>query len=479
MEKSTFGVIVGTRGFFNPKLANEGRKQFLKKLEDQGYSYVIIEEEDVPYGCIETESDAEKCAEIFKKNAEIIDGIIITLPNFGDEIGAVESIRLSKLNVPILVHAFDDELDRMDLAHRRDAFCGKLSVCNNLYQCGMKFTDTTYHTTSLDSQDFLDDLARFDQICRIYGGIKGAKIAQIGTRPTAFRTVRFSEKLFERFGITVVSAELSELFARANSIQDLDAIEKMKMRIKEYGAIDCTGFVCDEASGIDKSARFTIAVEQWMRENHCVAGTIQCWNAIEKNYHCAPCLTMSMLGETGIPFACETDVQGAIAMYALYLADGAPSAYLDWNNSFGSEKDMCINFHCSNYPKSFFDTVPVINCLDILGNSLGHDNCFGALKAQVKSGDFTFANIETDDYNGKIKMYVGEGQFTDDVVHTVGSPAVCKIEHLQDLMHFMCKNGYHHHVAMNRGHHADAIQEVFENYFGWSVYRHNEENKVY
>ena len=472
MGKSVFGIIVGTRGFFNPKLAFEGRRQIMNRLDELGFSYVILSEGDTPYGCVETLEHAKKCAGLFRQNAGKINGIIISLPNFGDEIGATESVKLSGLNVPLLVHAFDDELGCMDLAHRRDAFCGKLSVCNNLYQYGIPFTDTAFHTSSVDSKTFECDINRFDRICRVFNGIKGCRVSQLGVRPGAFKTVRYSEKLLERNGITVVPADMSELFALAESITDEKLISNTIAEIKEYGRVDCTGFDCDVPRSLEKTARFTIAVSQWMKENECVAGCIQCWDSIEKNYNCAACLTMSMLGEKGIPFACETDVQGAIAMYALYLASDNPPGYLDWNNSYGEDRNMCINFHCSNYPKSFFGTEPTISCLDILGASLGYHNCFGALKAQVRGGNFTYSNIKTNDFKGEIEMYTGEGVFVDEPVNTVGSPAVCKIPDLQSLMKYLCKNGFSHHVAMNRGNHADVIEEVFGNYFGWKVYKH-------
>lgn len=472
MKRSTFGVIVGTRGFFNPVLAKEGRESVLERLKENGFSYVALTESDTRNGCVETREDAQKCAELFRKNANKIDGIIITLPNFGDEIAATESVRFSTLNVPVLVHAFDDEMDHMDRLHRRDAFCGKISVCSNLNQYGIKFTNTTYHTTSVNSQVFLEDLIRFDKICRVYKGLKGARIAQIGTRPGAFKTVRYSEKLFERSGITIVPVDFSEILFSAEKIADKERIARCLKEISTYARPVDEGYHCDINYGLTQSAKLTLAVEDWMQENQCIAGTIQCWDSVEKNLHCAPCLTMSLLGEKGIPFACETDVCGAVSMYALDLANESPAGYLDWNNSCGNDRNKCICFHCSNYPKSFFGVQPSIGCLDILGDSLGYEKCFGALKGQVRAGEFTFANIETNDFEGSIDMYTGEGEFLDESIQTVGSPAVCKINNLQMLLNRLCKKGFHHHIAMSRGKSADILEEVFGNYFGWNVYRH-------
>lgn len=473
LKKSTFGVIVGTRGFFSGDLAKDGRNSVLDKITENGFSYVALTEADTKSGgCVETREDARKCAELFRRNADKIDGIIISLPNFGDEVAATESVRFSTLDVPVLVHAFDDELDHMDLAHRRDAFCGKLSVCNNLRQYGIKFSDTTYHTTSVNSRVFVDDLVRFDQTCRVYRGLKGARIAQIGTRPGAFKTVRYSEKLFERSGITIVPVDFSEIIFHAEKITDQKRIDRCLEEINAYAKPVDEGFHCDVSAGLRQSAKLTLAIEDWMHANECVAGAIQCWDSLELNYHCAPCLTMSMLGERGIPFSCEADVSGAVAMYALDLANGSPAGYLDWNNSYGEDRNKCICFHCSNFPKSFFGMQPDIGCLDVLGGSLGHENCFGTLKGQVQAGGFTFANIETNDFDGTVDMYTGEGEFLNEPVHTVGSPAVCKIDNLQVLLKHLRDNGFHHHIAMSRGQSADVLAEVFGDYFGWNVYRH-------
>jgi L-fucose isomerase-like protein len=469
MKKSTFGILVTTRGFFNPKLAEQGRKDLLEKLTDMGYDYVVLSESDTRYGVVETLDDAKKCAKLFSENSEKIDGIIVSLPNFGDEVGTVTALDLARLNVPILVQACDDNLDEMDVAHRRDSFCGKLSVCNNLYQYKIKFTDTSLHTCNIKSEEFSKDIEFFDKVCRVVSGLKNARIAQIGTRPAAFKTVRYSEKLLEDSGITVVPVDLSEIIFKASAMETTEEVLNKVAEIKAYGNIPCS--IPEE--NVVKSAKMAITVEKWVKENECVAGAMQCWSSIQENYGCAACLPMSMLGEVGIPMACETDITGALTMYALQLASGEPSGYLDWNNNYKEARDKCIAIHCSNYPKSFMGNKFEISNLDILGNSLGEDKCFGAIKAQVAPGPMTFSKISTDDKNGMIKVYVGEGEFTNDPIETIGGPAVCQVNNLQSLMKYMCENGFEHHVAMNRTHTARILEEALGKYLGWDIYRHN------
>lgn len=468
MRTTTFGVLVTTRGFFNPVLAQEGRRELLAKLDELGYEYVVLPEDATPTGAVQSVEDAVKCARLFRDRSEDIDGIIVCVPNFGDEGAVVTALDKADLRVPVLIHACDDDLDQLMLERRRDSFCGKLSICNNLRQYGIAFTNTTYHTCAIDSEAFSEDIRRFDKVCRVVRGLTSARIGQIGTRPAAFQTVRYSEKLLQEVGITVVPVDLSVIIAAAHKMAGAKEVDGRIAEIKAYGRL--TDEATDDA--LRRSAQLSLAIERWMTDNGCVAGAVQCWDSIQANYGCATCLPMSMLSEKGVPMACEVDIMGAVSMYALYLASGEPAAYLDWNNNYGDERDTCICTHCSAYPKSFFAAEFELSPLDILGASLGRENCFAGCKGYVAPGPMTFAKVSTDDSNGVIRAYVGEGQFTDDPVSTPGGVAVCKIERLQEFLDFLCRQGFEHHVAMSRSMSAGVLEEAFETYLGFDVYRH-------
>ncbi len=468
-KKITFGLIVGTRGFFNSALAVEGKKDLIKLIEKLGFGYVILPEDATPTGALETLEDAKKCAKLFNEHRDEIDGIIVSLPNFSDELGIVNAINSAKLDVPVLVQACDDDNNKISISERRDAFCGKLSVCNNFYQYGIPFTDTTLHTCKIDSEVFEKDVVRFASVCRVVKGLSNARIGAIGARPAAFQTMRASEKLLQASGITVVPVDMSEILSAAEKVSDDDPelIKKLD-EIHEYGNISKSA----HKESILKQAKFGIASEKWIHKNDIDASAFQCWTSIQENYGCATCLTMSMLGEDLMPSACEVDIAGAVSMYALTLASGNPAAILDWNNNYGEERNKCSGIHCSNYPKSFINNEIEIASLDVLGASLGEENCFGAVKGKVAAGDFTYFRISTDDVNGKIKAYLGEGKFTDDPYPMDGGVAVCDVNDLQGLMKYLCKNGFEHHVAMARDYVAGIIREATENYLGWDIYEH-------
>ena len=468
-QKTTFGIIVGTRNIFNARLAQEAREVVLKKMEQWGFDTVILPTDETPTGNIETYQDAKKCAALFSQNRDKIDGVIVVLPNFGDELGIVNTLSLAKLNVPVLVQACDDDNDKVDVKSRRDAFCGKLSVCNNLYQYGIPFTDTATHTYSLESSAFELDVKKFAGVCKVVKGIRGARIGQIGTRPQAFQTMRDSEKILQAHDMTVIPVDLSEIFAAALKLDDNAQVLKQKLEeIQAY--VTFAKNVTPEK--VKKQAKFGIAVEDWMSENEIDAAGIQCWESLELNYGCAACLTMSMLGEKLIPCACEADLTGVVSMYALMLASGTPSALLDWNNNFGDDRDMCVCTHCSNYPQGFFQSDIEIGSLDVLGTVLGQEDTFGAVKGKVAPGPLTYFRISTDDPRGCIKSYLGEGDITKDPYGMDGGIAVTRIANLQNLMKYLCKNGFEHHVAMGRGHVADIIEEAVDTYLGWELYRH-------
>jgi L-fucose isomerase-like protein len=468
-EKSKFGVIVGTRGFFNPALAGEGRDRLLAKLDAMGHGYVILPRDATPTGAVESLEDARRCARLFEERRDEIGGIIVSLPNFGDELGIVNALELARLDVPVLVQATDDEIDKVDVARRRDAFCGKLSVCNNLYQYGIPFTDTTYHSCAIDSDEFTADIEFFARVCRVVNGLTGARIGAVGARPGAFPTMRISEKLLQDSGITVVTVDLSEIIFAAQALADDAGEVRAKVaEIRDYGPIPDS--ISDDK--ILKQARLSLALENWIEENDVRAAGVQCWTSVQEHYGCAACLSMSMLSEKLIPCCCEVDVAGAISMYALVLASGNPAALLDWNNNYGTDRDMCVNTHCSSYPRGFFQSEIEISNLDVLGESLGEDICFGAVKGRVAAGPMTFFRLSTDDTAGRVKAYVGEGEFTDDPFGMAGGIAVCRVPGLQRLLKFMCRNGFEHHVAMVRSRCADAVREAVTTYFDWDLEVH-------
>ena len=422
-RKMTFGIIVGNRGFFPHHLAKTGREEIIAVLEAAGATPIVLGPEESHHGSVETYTEAERCAALFKKQAEEIDGIIITLPNFGEERGIVDAIRLSGLKVPVLVQATPDRADTMPIEW-------------------------------------------FSQVCRIVKGLKNLRIGAIGARPTAFNTVRYSERIFETSGITIETIDLSEIFGRINRMNDTDDAAQAKLAaIKKY--VTTTG-IPDAA--LLKMAKLGAVIDGWMKQSHINISAVQCWTSMEEFFGVVPCTIMSMMSNELIPSACEVDVPGVLSMYMMALASGTPSALLDWNNNYGTDPNKCVCFHCSNLPKHFFNEVHM-DYQAIIAGTVGRENTFGTCVGRVKAGTMSFARFSTDDRRGVVRGYTGAGRFTDDPLETFGGAGVAEIPQLQKLLKYICREGFEHHVAANFSDVSKAVHESAR-YLGWESHYH-------
>ena len=467
MYKTMLGVIVGNRGFFPDHLCESGRAEVLRVLAKEGIEAVILSPGHTPFGSVETLQDAEKCAALFKQHRDTIDGVLVSLPNFGDERGVANALRMSGLDVPVLVQAFPDQVGKMTVADRRDSFCGKMSVCNNLKQYGIPFSLTTLHTVSPDSESFRQDLRQFVGTCRVVRGLRGARVGMMGARPAAFVTVRYSEKLLEKAGISVEVLDLSEAFGRANRLQDDAPDVRQKLdQIKAYVSTEAI-----PAESLIKMAKFALVMQRWIEENELVATAVQCWTSMEEFFGVVPCTVMSMLSNALMPSACEADITGAIGMVAMVLASGRPSALVDWNNNYGEDSDKGVVFHCSNLPQAVFADM-TMDYQQIIAGDVGIENTYGTVVGRIKSGPFTYCRVSTDDERGVIRVYLGEGELTDDPLRTFGGYGVVHIPDFQGLLHHVCQNGFEHHIAINLSQSAAAVDEALSKYLGWEVYHH-------
>jgi L-fucose isomerase-like protein len=477
-RRTKLGLIVGNRGFFPDHLAASGREEMIRVLEEANVEVIaptpkgshtdptLIANES-KFGAVETFEEAKGCAELFKRHRDTIDGVIVSLPNFGDERAIADTLRLSGLNVPVLVQATPDDPRRMTITDRRDSFCGKMSACNNLMQYGIPYSLTTLHTEAPTSEEFKKDLAWFIAVCHVVRGMRQLRVGAIGARPAAFNTVRYSEKLLEANGISVITLDLSEVLGRISRMSDQDDAAKSKLEdIKKYvSTLDVP------AESLMKMAKLGAVIDGWMREQEVTISAVQCWTSLEENFGVVPCTVMSMMSENLMSSACETDIVGVLSMHALRLASGTPSALLDWNNNYGDDPNKAVCFHCSNLPKHFFADVKM-EFQEIIAGTVGKFNTFGTLYGRVKAAPMSYARFSTRDREGKIRGYVGDGRFTEDSLQTFGGAGVVEIPRMQDLLRYICEQGFEHHTAANLAHTSHVLHEAATKYLGWNIYRH-------
>ncbi len=461
MGAMTFAVCFGNRGFFPETLIASARQEMRKALEAQGHTALMMDADATRFGAVETPDEGQRFAQFLKDNRDGVDGVILCLPNFGDETGAVAALR--DAGVPILIQAYPDELDKMGFAHRRDAFCGKLSVMDVLRQYGVPFTTNKPHTVHPLSTLFGSQLSSFAATCRVVKGMRRMNVGAIGARTTAFKTIRFDELALQRRGVSVETFDLSELFRRTRSIKaGTEAFAAKTGRLAQY-----TNWKGVPDESFSNLAKLSMAIDDMLREYSLDAVALRCWIEIEKEFGVSPCVLLSELNDRGIPAACEMDVCNAVAMKALNLASTTAPACLDWNNNYGDDADKCILFHCGPVPQSMMTAKGDVIDHPMFAKALGAGCGFGCNVGRIAPRPMTFASMKTE--NGDTSFFLGEGEFTSDPIPEdfFGCAGVARINGLQEILELVGQQGYRHHVSVTNGHSALAVREALTRYLGY------------
>ncbi len=461
-KKLTFALYFGNRGFFPESLIGTARDEISRKIEEMGYGYIMLDAGATRYGAVETAREGEVYAKFLAENRGKYDGVILSLPNFGDETGAISALR--DCGVPIFIQAYPDDMDKMDNARRRDAFCGKFSVMDVFWQYGLKFTNMSPHVVSPKSPDFEKNIREFAAVCRIVKKMRRFNMGAIGARTTAFKTVRFDEIALQRHGITVETVDLSEAIARVKGIDENSSAFKER---KDY-LLNYADFSKEPGESFINHVKLSLVLDSFIEEFDLDALSIRCWIELEKILKVAPCVLLSDLNNRGISAACELDVCNGVMMTALSAAQDAPATCLDWNNNYGDEPDKCILFHCGPVAASMMTGKGEVQEHFMFAKTFGAGCGWGPCVGRIKPGDMTFASCKTE--GGKIEVFVGEGQITSDKIppEFFGCAGVAKIDNLQKKLKVIGDNGFRHHVSMTFGKHESAIREALGNYLGYS-----------
>ncbi len=461
--KTTFALLFGNRGFFPASLQHSARAEVTATLSALGHDALLLPEDLTNHGAVETPADGEKYAAFLRENADRVGGVILCLPNFGDETGAVSALK--DCGVPILVQAYPDELDKMAPELRRDAFCGKFSVMDVFTQYGLQFTALPPHTVHPESDLFAANVDYFDRLCRVVGGMSDMTVGAIGARTTAFKTVRIDELALQRHGITMETVDLATVFYR---MAQLDAAARAVQDKAEALRV----YTCwDKVPGpvFDRLVRLSVVVDELIDELGLNALAIRCWLEMQEQLGMSPCVLLSELNDRGITTACEVDIGNAVTMFGLSLASGKPAICLDWNNNYGDDMDKCILFHCGSVAQSLMTAKGTVSDHAILANAVGEGCSYGCNEGRIAPTPFTYGSMLTED--GELCYYLGEGEITEDSIPDdfFGCAGVAAIDNLQEKLQTIGYLGHRHHTSITPGRVAAPVLEAWEKYLGYDV----------
>lgn len=457
-----FALYFGNRGFMPAELIASARADMVKAVKDAGYDYLIMDENATRYGAVETRDEGRLYHDWLKSHEGEYDGVILCMPIFIDENGAVNA--LQDAGVPILMQAYPDEIGKMDFAHRRDAYCGKFSVTDVFYQYKIPFTVMKPHVVHPLSKEFAENLKDFAAICRVVKGMKRFNLGCIGARTTAFKTVRFDELTLQRYGINVESFDLSELIYKVNGKKDDDkAVSEKIKRLEEY-----TDFTKVPEKQKTTLAKISVVIDEYIKEYRLDALTLRCWNEMETVLRVCPCVLISELNDRGIPCSCEIDLTSAITMRALSLASEKPAACLDWNNNYGDDENKVILFHCGPVAQSLMAGKGEVTAHKMFEKT-DKGSGWGTNEGRIAAFDMTFSNGFTE--NGKFKVYASEAKFTGEPIEDgyFGCGGVAEIPDLQNKLLRLAKGGFKHHTTVGTGHFKYVLEEAFKTYLNYEV----------
>ncbi len=463
ISKTKFALFVGTRTFFPPKYIEQARTEIPGVLKDLGNDFLEFPSDMTATGGIETTADGEKYARWLEDHRGEFGGVILSQPNFADERGVVAALK--NAGVPIYIQTYPDKLDAMGPADRRDGFCGRISITDNLWKYKIPFTILPPHTLEVTDPRFREQIRFFDSVCRVANGLNGLRVGAIGARTTAFKTVRIDEDALEAHGISMETYDLLQVYMKMEEIKETDPEYRDKIAdLEQYS-------IWSDASkkAMPTIAKLGVIIDRIIEEDGLQAIALRCWDEMQQYLHISPCVLMSQFNERGIPAACEVDVGNAVAMYALMQASGEPVACLDWNNNYGDDEDKCILFHCGPVPQQMMLEKGWIDDHQIIKNAVGPGKGYGCNQGRIKPGDLTFASMRTAE--GKPEFYVGEGEFTTDPIPDIffGAAGVAEIPDLQDVLLYVCENGHRHHTSVTTGHVAEAVYEGITKYSNMNV----------
>ncbi len=386
---------------YTGKLAEKTRDRCMKVFDEvPGLEIVVPSKELTDQGCVGTVEEGMATADLFLK--ENVQGIIIGNMNFGLEIalGAL----LSKLpkDMPVLHFATRSGPFSSQGNRSTDTWCGQFMTCSALRRRGFKFEHII--TCEPEESRFAEKVETFTRACNAVSHFKGARVLQVGTRPTKFESQFFSEEdMMRNFSQVLVPVDLATAYEYMDAIS---ADDPDVLRIAEEIRWGADLITLETPNSITNQARFEKTLITLAEEHHCRIIASSCWESLQHRYSIAACSTFSRLNSQGYSVGCEVDVMGAVTMSIMnHCALGTiPADFIDWTDLHPTEENVWLAWHCGNAACELCagDCQKHLTMNERLG--LWSPTCYGSMEFRMKNGPVTCARLV--EYDGKYSMFL-------------------------------------------------------------------------
>ena len=348
------GILPLARPNFDVPFAEEVAAKAFASLDASGHAIVG------PRGLLFDAAAAEAAMQDLKDKA--LDLVLLLQVTFTD--ASMTAKIAASLDEPMAIWAFPEP--RTGGRLRLNSFCGLNLAAHAL---GLKGREFGYLYSAPDAAGVgsaLDEILaggrRGDNAmpsepsgddakgAAIVAKIRGARIGRLGEHPAGFDTCDYDEgRLRALADISVEPIELTRLFDLAR-----DAPEPAVASARAVARSDVTGLAGVNAAELDRSLRLKSALDRMREEGGYSAFAVRCWPETFTEYGGAVCAPVAMMGEKGIPCACEADVYGALTSLILQEASGGPAFLVDVVD-IDAEEGSTVVWHCGQAPISMHD----------------------------------------------------------------------------------------------------------------------------
>jgi len=393
-------------------------------------------------GCVSTVEQARRVLEYFQ--AEQIQGILLGNMTFGHEVSAVGTL-VNGLSAELPILHFATRSGPIDAEGHRstDTWCGQFMTTSALKRRGRTFT----HLRTCNPEDacFADQVGTFTRAVNAISKFRRAKFGLLGQRPQLFESQAFSEQaLQKKFGQMVVPVNIDEVYDRMDATPASDPDVQQVMQEISAGLEMCE--ITDES--LVNMARYEITLKRMAAELELDAMAVTCWTGVQQRYHISICSTFGRLNDQGIITACESDLLGAVSMWAVYqaaLGEQKPH-FIDWTDLHPSEENIWLAWHCGNAPISLCagDCQPKMYRNERMIQWV--PTCHGAAEFRLKPGPVTCARLV--EYDGEYTMFFGNGEVVDIPPFVRGSYGWVKVNDVFDWEDKLVNYGIIHHGTL-------------------------------
>jgi L-fucose isomerase-like protein len=395
----------------------------------------------VGFGCVHTLDEAEVAATYLQGQG--VQGLIVLPLDFGDERSVAKVAE--RLRVPILLFA-TKEPPKDANGRVSDSYCGTLAISAALHRRGLKFRFGG--VVFADDAEFRSEAETFVRTVAVISGVRGARLGQIGVRPTQFESVMCNDAaLAAKFGINVLTADVGDISVAANKYDETDP-QLLTVLASLRGSV--ARMEADEGM-LMRLARVELAVAEFARSERIVALAMRCWPSLGLLHQTRGCAIYGHLTAQGLPLACEADVVGALSMLvSLRSALGAAVPHLvDWTIQHRTNPNYLLAWHCGNAPQ----------CLAADPDKTRMDR-EGMLDFQVKPGEVTFNRLM--EYDGQWKMLVTRGRVVpcEESAGEGGTWSWVEVRDHAHLYRTLIEQGFIHHASMMHGDQTAALVEA-------------------